>query len=155
MTTVVCATPVICPTLVGRPHPSWKTRLRSYAWLMSEDVTVICVTLVKGRDSGRMPDSSRKARLRSFAQLQSYARLWWKDAVICPTTVRRYDSNCISQLRLQLPTLIDIMTLVVSSDSDRASWLLSKIVPHDLPTNLWKTTHGRARWLQHLTAQTL
>jgi hypothetical protein len=71
------------------------------------------------------------------------------------TRVGRYDSDCIFWLQSHFLTPFDIMTLVVSPDSGRASRLRSMSRPHVLPHRLWKTSHGRARWHQHLTAWTL
>jgi hypothetical protein len=70
-------------------------------------------------------------------------------SIVCPTPVGRYDFGHISRLWSHFPTPI------VSSDSDHASWLWLMSVPHVLPPKLWKTLHGRARWLQHLTTRTL
>jgi hypothetical protein len=93
---------------------------------------VVCQTLVKRRDSGRMPDFGLKT------QLLSYARLRLED-----------------------------VTLVIYLDSTRTSWLLSTSwlrscittlsmsMPHILQPHMWKTLHGRARWLQYFIAQTL
>jgi hypothetical protein len=122
------------------------------SWLRLEDVTPItCPTLVGRRDS------SQKMWLWSYVRLRSYARLRLEDVtpVVCLTPIERYDSSHISQLRSPFPTLVDIMTPVISPDSSRASWLRLKSVPHVLPTHLWKTTHGWVRWLKHHTAQTL
>jgi hypothetical protein len=71
------------------------------------------------RDLDHMPDSGRKARLQSYAQLLS------KDMtpVICLTPVERYDSGRISRLRSHFLILVNVMTLVVSTDSDHASQL--------------------------------
>jgi hypothetical protein len=75
--------------------------------------------------------------------------------VVCPTLIERYDSGCISWLQTHFPTPVDVTTPVVSPDSGHASRLRSMSMPHVLPHQLWKTSHGRTRWLQHLTAQTL
>jgi hypothetical protein len=60
-----------------------------------------------------------------------------------------------SRLRPPFPTPVDITTSDVSPDPDHASWLRSMSTPSILPPQLWKTLHGRARWLQHLTTRTL
>jgi hypothetical protein len=93
--------------------------------------------------------------------LWPYARLQSEDAIlvicltpiICPTSVRRYDSGRISRPRSHFSTLVDVMTLVVSPDSDHTSRLRSMSVPHILPPQLWKTLHGRVRWQHHLANQ--
>jgi hypothetical protein len=103
------------------------------------------------RDSGHMPDSDRKTRLRSYVRLRSYARLRSEDT----TLVGRYDSGRISRLRLHFLTSVNVMTPVVSLDSCHGSWLRSMSMMHVLPPQLWKTSHGWARWLQHLTTRTL
>jgi hypothetical protein len=89
--------------------------------------------------------------LLSYARLRLYARLWSKDA----TQVRRYDSGRISRLRSHFPTPVNITAPVISPDSDSTSRLWSMSMSHVLPPQLWKTSHVRARWLQHLTAHTL
>jgi hypothetical protein len=66
-----------------------------------------------------------------------------------------HDSGRISWLQSHFFTPADVMTLVVSPDSGRTSRLRSMSVSHVLPPQLWKTSHGWARWLHHLTAQTL
>jgi hypothetical protein len=82
--------------------------------------------------------------LRSYAWLQLHARLrpytWFRSYV--PTLVT-------------FPTPVDLTTLDVSSDSGHPSRLRSMSSPLALPPQLWKTSHGRARWLQLFTAQTL
>jgi hypothetical protein len=97
------------------------------------------------------------SRLWSYAWLWSYARLRSEDttSVLCPTPIKRHDSGRISRLRSHFLALVDITTPVVSPDSRRASRLWPLSVPHVLPPQLWKTSHGRARWSQHLTARTL
>jgi hypothetical protein len=81
--------------------------------------------------------------------------------VVCLTLVERCDSGRmpdfgrISWLRSHFPTLVNVTTPVVSPYSGGASQLWSMSVPHVLPPQLWKTSHDRARWLQHLTARTL
>jgi hypothetical protein len=65
------------------------------------------------------------------------------------------DSDRKTWLWSHFLTPIDATTLVVSLDSNHASWLWSMSVPHVLPPQLWKTSHGWARWLQRLTARTL
>jgi hypothetical protein len=141
--------PIIHAYNVGIPWLQSYAQLRSYARLRSEDTTlIVCPTPVGGCDSDRMPDSSRKTWLWSYARLQS------EDAtpIICPTPVRRYNSGHISWLRSHFLTPIDVTALVVSPDSGHTSWLRSMSVSHVLPPQLWKTSHGQARWLQYLTA---
>jgi hypothetical protein len=75
--------------------------------------------------------------------------------VVCSTLVRRYDSTCTSRLRSHFSTPVDVATSVISPDSDRASRLQLMSVPHVLPPQLWKTSHGWAKWLQHFTTWTL
>jgi hypothetical protein len=70
-------------------------------------------------------------------------------------SVHMPDSGRISQLRSHFLISVDVTTTIVSPDSDRASWLRSMSRPHVLPPQLWKNSHGRARWLQHLTARIL
>jgi hypothetical protein len=48
-----------------------------------------------------------------------------------------------------------ILTLVTIPNFNCASRLWSMSAPSVLPPQLWKTSHGHARWLQHFTAQTL
>jgi hypothetical protein len=52
-------------------------------------------------------------------------------------------------------TSVDVTTSDVSPDSGHASWLWSMSAPPILSPQRWKTSHCRARWLQHLTARTL
>jgi hypothetical protein len=80
----------------------------------------------------------------SISRLWSYAQLRSEDM----TLVVYPDS-------IALPTLVDVMTPVVSLDPGHASRLLSMSMPHVLPPQMWKTSHGQARWLQYLIAQTL
>jgi hypothetical protein len=81
--------------------------------------------------------------------------------VICPTPIGRRDfghmpnSGWKTWLRSYVPIPIDVTTLIVSPNSDHVSQLWSMSVLHVLPPQLWKTSHGRARWLQHLIARTL
>jgi hypothetical protein len=97
------------------------------------------------------------SRLRSYAWPWWYAWLWSEDttSIVCPTPIGIYDSSRISWLQLHFLTPIDVMTPVVSPDSDHASQLWPMSMPHVLPPQLWNTSHSRARWLQHLTTQTL
>jgi hypothetical protein len=118
----------------------WMTWLWSYARLQSKAATpVICVTPVERRDSGCIPDSGWKIWLR------------FEDTTldVYPDSSRHFDSDHISQLRSHFPSL------VVSHDSVDTPRLQSYIVWHVLPTHLWKTLHGRARWLQYLTPRSL
>jgi hypothetical protein len=89
--------------------------------------------------------------LRLYVWLQSCAQLLSEDA----TPVGRYDCDRISRLRSHLLPLVDIRTLVVSPNSGGASRLQSINMPHVLPPQLWRTSHGWALWLQHLTTRTL
>jgi hypothetical protein len=58
-------------------------------------------------------------------------------------------------LRSYIPTLDAHPDFGRHHDSGHASRLRPMSVLHVLPFQLWKTPHGRARWLQHLTGQTL
>jgi hypothetical protein len=118
-------TPVVCPTQIRRRNSG-------------------CM-----RDSSRMPDSSRKTRLQLYPRLCSYARLRSEGAtlvvcmtpiicltpIICSAKVGRYNfgripnSSRTSRLRSHFPTPVNITTLVVSPDSDRASQLWPMSVP--------------------------
>jgi hypothetical protein len=65
------------------------------------------------------------------------------------------DSDHISRLRSHFLTPIDVTTSDVSPDSSCASRLWSMSALPILPPQLWKTSHGQVRWLQHLTTRTL
>jgi hypothetical protein len=91
----------------------------SISRLRSEDTTpVACPTSVGTHDSDRMPDSSRMPN--------SGRKTWLRLYILTPDTLpdsgRRHDSS-------------------------RTSWLRSMSVLHVLPPQLWKTSHGWARWL--------
>jgi hypothetical protein len=156
-------TSVVCPTPARRrdsghiPHSSRKTWLRSYAqllsyvWLQSEDVTpIVCLTPIgsltpvggcnssRMHDSDHMPGSGRKTRLRSYAGLRSED----VTTVVCPTLVERRDSGRKMWLRSYAWLWSHITALVIDCIAC-------------LTYSLWNTSHGRARWLQHLTAWSL
>jgi hypothetical protein len=57
-----------------------------------------------------------------------------------------------ARLQWYIPTLDALLDSGRCHDSGR---LRSMSVPHVIPPQRWKTSHGRARWLHHLTAQTL
>jgi hypothetical protein len=113
---------------------------------------VLCPTSVGRRDSGHMPDSGRKTWLWSYARLQS------KDMtlVVYPDSGRTSQLWSTSQLRSYIPTSVVLPDSDRRHDSDRISRLQSCITTPVVDsttclTHLWKTSHGRARWLQHLT----
>jgi hypothetical protein len=66
-----------------------------------------------------------------------------------------HNSGRISWLRLDDVAPVVCPTSVAPPDSGHASRLRSMSMPHVLPPQLWNTSHDRARWLQHLIAQTL
>jgi hypothetical protein len=115
------------------------------------------MTLVERRDSGRMPNSGRKT------WFQSYVQLWSEDTtpIICSTLVGGRDSGHMPDSSWKIWLRSYILTLDALPDSGRhhnsshASRLRSMSVPHVLPPQLWKTSHGQARWLHHLIAWTL
>jgi hypothetical protein len=126
--------------------------IQSNKWFFHIIYYLLCMLIMQvSHDSGYKPDTSWKTRL------------WSEDAtpVVCPIPVGRHDYGRMSDsdrkiwLRSHFPTPVDVTTLVVSPDSSRASRLRSMSVPQVLPTHLWNTMHGRARWLHHLTARTL
>jgi hypothetical protein len=82
-------------------------------------------------------------------------------SIVCPTPVGGRDFGCMPNSGWKIWLWSYILTLVAFPDScrchnsGRASRLRSMSVPHILPPQLWKTSYGRARWMQHLTAWTL
>jgi hypothetical protein len=171
------ATLVVSPNPVRRRDSGRMSDSDQKIWLRLKGVTpVVCSTLVRICDFGRMPDNGWKVRLWSYAWLQSedatpvkrhdscrktwlrsYARLRSEDEtpVLCSIPVGRYDSSCIFWLQSHFLTPVTLPDSGRCHDSDHASLLRSKSVLHVLPTHLWKTMHDRVRWLQHLTTQTL
>jgi hypothetical protein len=100
MTPVLCATSVVCPTLVERRDSGHMP------------------------DSGRMPDSSWKAWLWSYAQLRSEDTT----PVVCPTPVGRYDSSHISWLRSHFSTLVNVTTPIAHHDSGQRACRMSYLL---------------------------
>jgi hypothetical protein len=114
----------------------------------------------------------RMARKRKLANRLSYSENWINFHIIYyPLYIlimqvyhdsgrmcdfgRMPDSGHISRLRSHFLTSVDITTSDISPGSGCPSRLRSMSAPPVLPPQLWKTSHGWARWLQHLTTQTL